>query len=519
MEDYQEQEYEFLRRLEEEQVGRADACVKRGPAAGAGLTVLSLSPTALAARKKALADPPMLGRLAQAVRHRQGGEEGRPPQRDRAAARLGELRRDHQHVLEEVRHPDHERQPGRQLGAGEPGDPLAQGRLACSRRRRRQRLLRDRRRERGALRQVLHDELQEDPARDEGRPWLLGRRLLGRRSRSASTRRRRRRTPPKTWKDLLKPEYKNKVALNGSPLSSGSAVAGVFSASLANGGSAERHRPGDRLLRAAEERRQLHPGADDARRRSRRARRRSRSTGTTSTSPTGRTSRPRRSRRSIPSDGVYGALLLPGRQRDRSAPVGGAAVAGVPLLRPGPAALAEGVLAPGAASPTWSARKVVPKALIKALPSAAAYSKVKFASVGAERRRHGPRSRPSGRRRSARSTLSTTAAQDDLSRPAPAGRERRLSLAWLGVVPFLAYATAFLLLPAANVLIGAFQSTRTAATRSTTSGRSSSEPYRDRVQEQHRGEPRDGPPRRHLRAADRVLGDPGGHAALDPRRA
>ncbi len=27
--------------------------------------------------------------------------------------------------------------------------------------------------------------------------------------------------PPKSWKDLLKPEYKNKVALNGSPLSSG----------------------------------------------------------------------------------------------------------------------------------------------------------------------------------------------------------------------------------------------------------------------------------------------------------
>jgi putative spermidine/putrescine transport system permease protein len=38
------------------------------------------------------------------------------------------------------------------------------------------------------------------------------------------------------------------------------------------------------------------------------------------------------------------------------------------------------------------------------------------------------------------------------------GRERRLPLAWLGVVPFLAYATAFLFLPAGNVLVGAFQS-------------------------------------------------------------
>src|SRR5258708_9492754 len=44
--------------------------------------------------------------------------------------------------------------------------------------------------------------------------------------------------PPKTWKDLMKPEYKGKVALNGSPLTSNSAVSGVIAAALANGGSA-----------------------------------------------------------------------------------------------------------------------------------------------------------------------------------------------------------------------------------------------------------------------------------------
>ena len=43
--------------------------------------------------------------------------------------------------------------------------------------------------------------------------------------------------PPTTWKDLLKPEYKGKVALNGSPLSSNSAVSGVIAAALGNGGS------------------------------------------------------------------------------------------------------------------------------------------------------------------------------------------------------------------------------------------------------------------------------------------
>jgi putative spermidine/putrescine transport system substrate-binding protein len=51
-------------------------------------------------------------------------------------------------------------------------------------------------------------------------------------------------TPPKTWKDLTNGDYKGKVALNGSPLTSGSAVAGVFSAALANGGSLNDVGPG-----------------------------------------------------------------------------------------------------------------------------------------------------------------------------------------------------------------------------------------------------------------------------------
>jgi putative spermidine/putrescine transport system substrate-binding protein len=43
--------------------------------------------------------------------------------------------------------------------------------------------------------------------------------------------------PPKTFKDLLKSEYKGKVAINGSPLSSNSAIAVVIAAALSNGGS------------------------------------------------------------------------------------------------------------------------------------------------------------------------------------------------------------------------------------------------------------------------------------------
>ena len=51
-------------------------------------------------------------------------------------------------------------------------------------------------------------------------------------------------TVPQTFKDLQKPDYKNKVALNGSPLTSGSAVAGVFAAAIANGGSLSNIQPG-----------------------------------------------------------------------------------------------------------------------------------------------------------------------------------------------------------------------------------------------------------------------------------
>src|SRR5581483_10589541 len=39
---------------------------------------------------------------------------------------------------------------------------------------------------------------------------------------------------PTTFADLLKPQYRGKVALNGSPLTSNSAVAGVFAAAISN---------------------------------------------------------------------------------------------------------------------------------------------------------------------------------------------------------------------------------------------------------------------------------------------
>jgi len=49
---------------------------------------------------------------------------------------------------------------------------------------------------------------------------------------------------PKSWADLMKPEYKGQVALNGNPLSAAAAFSAVWSAALANGGSLDDITPG-----------------------------------------------------------------------------------------------------------------------------------------------------------------------------------------------------------------------------------------------------------------------------------
>jgi putative spermidine/putrescine transport system substrate-binding protein len=51
-------------------------------------------------------------------------------------------------------------------------------------------------------------------------------------------------TCPTTFKDLLKPQYKGQVALNGNPTKSGSAFGGVWAAALASGGSFDDIQPG-----------------------------------------------------------------------------------------------------------------------------------------------------------------------------------------------------------------------------------------------------------------------------------
>jgi putative spermidine/putrescine transport system substrate-binding protein len=50
--------------------------------------------------------------------------------------------------------------------------------------------------------------------------------------------------PPKDWSDLLKPEYKGQIALDGDPRASNQAIQAVYASALANGGSLDDAQPG-----------------------------------------------------------------------------------------------------------------------------------------------------------------------------------------------------------------------------------------------------------------------------------
>jgi putative spermidine/putrescine transport system substrate-binding protein len=185
---------------------------------------------------------------------------------------------------------------------------------------------------------------------------------------------------PKSWADLLKPEYKNRVALNGSPLSSGSAVAGVFSAALANGGSLGDIGPGIDFFARLKQAGNFIPVQ-----------------ATPQTIASGQTPivvdwdylnlayikefPAARIAVSVPSSGVYGAYYCQAINNWAPHPYAARLWQEFVYSDAGQLLWLKGYSHP-ARFDDMAKRKVIPKALLAALPAPAAYAQVRFASPG-----------------------------------------------------------------------------------------------------------------------------------------
>jgi putative spermidine/putrescine transport system substrate-binding protein len=241
MDDYQEQEYEFWRRLEEERLDRR-RLLKRGLAAGAGLTIFSLSDLALATRQRVLADPPLYGKsvtvkelIAEARKEGRLNVIALPPD----WANYGEIIKTFTKKYKipiTSDNPNGSSAQENQAVRSLKGDPRAPDVLDVG-----PSFAIDGANEGLYAKHYTRNFKKVPRVMKDGRGfWVAdyyGAVSFGVNSAVVSN-------LPRSFQDLLKPEYRNKVALNGSPLSSGSAVASVFAAALANGGSLNDIGPG-----------------------------------------------------------------------------------------------------------------------------------------------------------------------------------------------------------------------------------------------------------------------------------
>ena len=234
MEDYEEQEVEFWRKLEEEDISRG-TMLRRSAAAAFGLTVLGGSSSALAATRARSATPPSFGSagnlattIANAKKEGHLNTIALPPD----WANYGEMMSTFQSkygIKITNANPDGSSAEENQAVTSLKGDSRAPDvvddgpAFAIS----------------GAAQglwahyKVQHYNTIPRAMKNTYGAWTgdyWGAISIGYNANLVST-------PPTSWQDLLKPAYKGQVALNGSPLTSGSAVAGVFAAALGNGGS------------------------------------------------------------------------------------------------------------------------------------------------------------------------------------------------------------------------------------------------------------------------------------------
>jgi putative spermidine/putrescine transport system substrate-binding protein len=377
MEDFQEQEYEFLRRLEEERTDRR-TLLRRGAGAGVGLTVLSLSPAAMAARKQALANAPARGRgttikefVAEAKKEGRLNTIALPPDWANYGEIMATFSKKYGIPITNA-NPDASSAQENEAVRSLKGDSRAPDVLDVSP------TFAIAGANEGLYAKYFTTKINKVPrAMKDGRGFWVGDywgvTSIGVNTAVVSS-------VPRSWADLKKPEYKNKVALNGSPLSSGSAVAGVFSAALANGGSLSNIQPGIDFFAELKSLGNFIPVQ-----------------ATPQTIASGQTPitidwdylniaygkefPSAKIRTVIPSDAVYGAYYCQAINATAPHPWAARLWQEFCYSDQGQLLWLKGYSHP-ALFTDMVRRKVVPKALVNALPSAAAYSKVKFASPG-----------------------------------------------------------------------------------------------------------------------------------------
>ncbi len=375
MDDFQEQEYEFLRRLEEERVDRR-VLLKRGVAAGFGLTILSTPASALAMRNSVLKTPPLLGRsLSFAEFVKEAKKEGKlntialPPD----WANYGQIISTFQKkfgISITNDNPDGSSAQENQAVRSLKGDPRAPDVLDVS-----PPFAIDGANE-GLYTKYYTTNFRTVPrSMKDGRGFWVGDYWgvisIGANQNIVKN-------VPKTFAALLKPEYKNQVALNGSPLTSGSARAGVFAAALANGGSLSNVQPGIDFFAKLKQVGNFIPVQ-----------------GTPQTVASGQTPividwdylniaygpefPAAKWVTNIPSDGIYGAHYCQSINANGPHPWAARLWQEFLYSDQGQLLWLKGYSHPARFN-DMVARKVVPAALIKALPSPALYAKVRFAN-------------------------------------------------------------------------------------------------------------------------------------------
>ena len=375
MEEYQEQEYEFLRRLDEERLDRRKL-LRRGLAAGAGLTILSLPEAALAARKKALANPPLHGgdiSLADLVKAAK--KEGKlnvialPHDWSNYGEVISTFKKKYGLSMDE-QNPDGSSAQENQAIVSLKGDPRAPDvvdvgpSFAISGA------------NQGLYSHYYIKNFKKIPrAMKDGRGFwwadYWGAVSFGVNTAVVSN-------PPKSFADLLKSEYRNKVALNGSPLTANAALSGVFAASIANGGSLNDIGPGIDFFAKLKQAGNFIPVQS-----------------TPQTIASGQTPitidwdylnlayvkefPSAKIKVSVPTDGVYGSFYCQAINANAPHPFAARLWEEFLYSDQGQLLWLKGFAHP-ALFTDLTARKVVPKPLLQALPSSAVYSKVKFAN-------------------------------------------------------------------------------------------------------------------------------------------